>query len=317
MNRQASLSVLALAVVLLATPYAGIVSASPGWLIYDGGMPDELMYLQFFASQGQTIIEDKGCVVFTPPTVPFVNVYEVTGLEMWINYKYGSDFWVFVNEGNIPWFLGKSLWGTLASFDADFDDWYRLDLEGEGVFVTGDFAVRLLPFFIEGINIPFTGVYLDKVVEGQEEASGRSWWYDSSLGGSWKNRVDGDLIIRAEVEPTGPAAVVRSLLRKVQNAEDYVFSGANKGRAVQQRDTLEKKLGEVITMFERGNYQGGYSKLGGDLAPKLADPRPTPRNSWLCQYPIDSPEGKAIKSFAAECQYLIELARLADPRPTP
>ena len=68
-----------------------------------------------------------------------------------------------------------------------------------------------------------------------------------------------------------------------------------------------------------------YEKLGNDIGPKLADPRPTPladprptpRTSWLFRYPEGTQEQKLVSSFANGCQSLIDLIKLADPRPTP
>lgn len=57
------------------------------------------------------------------------------------------------------------------------------------------------------------------------------------------------------------------------------------------------KIEAVIMMVEKGNYQKGYKKLGSDIAPKFADPRPTPRTSRLYTYPEDSPEQRPVTSF--------------------
>ena len=69
-------------------------------------------------------------------------------------------------------------------------------------------------------------------------------------------------------------------------------------------------------MFEKGNFQGGYTKLDNDIAPKL----------WICEtireqarsWLSNDPEMRdQVEIFRDACQDLIEQIKLADPRPTP
>ena len=115
-----------------------------------------------------------------------------------------------------------------------------------------------------------------------------------------------------------PVELTLELKNAVDSAPQELFrgwDGENKddGRLM---NALVEKIDNVIMMFEKGNFQGGYKKLDDDIAPKLniCDTARVRALSWLSDDPALR---DALYAFADTCQGLIELIRLADPRPTP
>ena len=114
----------------------------------------------------------------------------------------------------------------------------------------------------------------------------------------------------------GPVQLTQELRSVVDKAELKLFQGFIVTYSEQRKAALIKKIDDVVMMFEKGNFQGGYNKLDNDIAPKLnicATAR-IRALSWLS----DDPEVQdRVHQFAQTCQDLIVLIKLADPRPTP
>jgi len=115
-----------------------------------------------------------------------------------------------------------------------------------------------------------------------------------------------------------PVELTLELKNAVDSAPQELFrgwDGENKddGRLM---NALVEKIDNVIMMFEKGNYQGGYAKLDKDISPKLnicTTTRVVAR-SWLSNDPAMR---DAVEVFRDACQGLIAEIKLADPRPTP
>ena len=116
--------------------------------------------------------------------------------------------------------------------------------------------------------------------------------------------------------PGDPVELTQELKSVVGSADRELFQGLSITYTDQLRAALIKKIDGVIMMFEKGNFQGGYKKLDDDIAPKLniCDTARVRALSWLSDDPALR---DAVYAFADTCQGLIELIRLADPRPTP
>lgn len=97
-----------------------------------------------------------------------------------------------------------------------------------------------------------------------------------------------------------PQSLLEGLKTNVREAEGYITL------TNQQKDVLSKKIDTVAKMIDRGNFKGAVKKLERDIGPKLADPRPTPRTSWLAYYPDDPRLQGEVREFALLCQNLIQ-----------
>lgn len=113
-----------------------------------------------------------------------------------------------------------------------------------------------------------------------------------------------------------PVALTQELRSIVNSANPQLFKGFAYTITEQVIKALTNKIDVVIVMFEKGNFQGGYKKLESDIAPKLnfCETNRVRALSWLSDDPQLS---DAVYEFADTCQDLIELIKLADPRPTP
>ena len=117
----------------------------------------------------------------------------------------------------------------------------------------------------------------------------------------------------SDPESKTPGSILSNLIDTISEAEPIVF----KIQASSAKATLIKKISEVISMFEKGNYEAGLNKLENDIAPKLADPRPTPladprptpHTSWLQLYAEGSANQKLVSSFSKECQSIVQMAQ--------
>ena len=113
-----------------------------------------------------------------------------------------------------------------------------------------------------------------------------------------------------------PVGLTQELKSVVGSADRELFRGLLITYTDQLRAALIKKIDDVIMMFEKGNYQGGYAKLDKDISPKLnicTTTRVVAR-SWLSNDPTMRDE---VEVFRDTCQGLIAEIKLADPRPTP
>ena len=113
-----------------------------------------------------------------------------------------------------------------------------------------------------------------------------------------------------------PVELTQELKSIVDSAPQELFRGLLITYTDQLRAALIKKIDDVIMMFEKGNYQGGYAKLDKDISPKLnicTTTRVVAR-SWLSNDPTMRDE---VEVFRDTCQGLIAEIKLADPRPTP
>jgi hypothetical protein len=113
-----------------------------------------------------------------------------------------------------------------------------------------------------------------------------------------------------------PVALTQELKSIVGSADRELFRGLLITYTDQLRAALIKKIDDVIMMFEKGNFQGGYKKLDDDISPKLnyCETVRVRARSWLSDDPNLQDQ---VYVFADTCQGLIELIKLADPRPTP
>jgi hypothetical protein len=209
--------------------------------------------------------------------------------------------------------------------DPEVNGWYDLDLTGWTGYVDTH-------FFVEFVALPpnpnlqesWAILWFDEAVIDEGEASyGRSYRYtygpDNPNTPAWLPIEltypygPGDLMIRVELEPQTPETVLPSLIDAISAAEPEIFQG----QASSVKATLIKKIGEAISMFEKGNYIAGLNKLEEDIAKKLADPRPTPladprptpRTSWFRLYTEGSPNQKSVTAFAVECQGIIQMTQ--------
>ena len=114
-----------------------------------------------------------------------------------------------------------------------------------------------------------------------------------------------------------PVALTEDLRSVVESAPQELFRDIpGEGTDKDLREVLIKKIDVVIMMFQKENFQGGYKKLDNDIAPKL-NFCGTVRVRALSWLSADILPEYMVYAFADTCQDLIELIRLADPRPTP
>ena len=112
----------------------------------------------------------------------------------------------------------------------------------------------------------------------------------------------------AQQEPTNMVDGALEQLRELKNVIQEVvgpypriFTDTN---TLQQANALCNKIDAVIKMVAGDyNYMGAIKKLENDIAPKLADPRPTPCTSWLSR---DPELQDIVRRFAGICQEMIE-----------
>lgn len=114
-------------------------------------------------------------------------------------------------------------------------------------------------------------------------------------------------------ETVTPQSLLLELREKILTADDMLFRGVVVTNTRQLKNALANKINAVIKRYDDGQHDDAVTKLEHDIAPKLTDPhdadghRRTQAKSWLYMYPEDCPEWRAVTSFAAECQGLIEL----------
>jgi hypothetical protein len=113
-----------------------------------------------------------------------------------------------------------------------------------------------------------------------------------------------------------PVLLTQELRSVVESVDGELLRGFVITYTDQLRSALVKKIDDVIMMFENGNFQGGYKKLDNDIAPKLwiCDTNREQARSWLSNDPAMRDR---VEVFRDNCQNLIHLIKLADPRPTP
>lgn len=260
-------------------------------------------------------------VRFTPPVVYLgmgktCTLFKITAIRLYLYCDSNSaGFDVDVTDQNHQ---------AIKSFpdrDPTVDGWYDIDLTGwtsESRYVDTHFFVEFRAHAPDpNSDETWATLWFDEAVVGEGEASyKRSYRYtddpDNPNSKVWLPIEltypygPGDLMIRVELEPQTPEKVLPRLIEEISSAEDYLFSGP----AASRKATLIKKIVEVISMFEKGNYQGGLNKLENDIAPKLADPRPTPESSWL-NPKLDYQ--KQVTSFAVQCQVITQMVEKAVP----
>jgi len=284
--------------------------ASPGtWLIYDNDDRD------IAHGNGDTL-----AVLFTPPTYPFVNLFEVKTINVSIAYDEwdcaGFDIYVTdENHNSIKAFPNQQPSSTLYG-------WYSMDVSGQGVYVDSDFYVEFHPLF-EPQKL-YAAPWIDEV-EGDEFYYNRSYcytygppdaildWYPIEL--IYPYGIS-DVMIRVELEPETPQSLLLDLRETVLNADDSWFRGYIVTNTKQLKNALANKMDAVINMFEMGNFQGGYKKLDKDITPKL-NFCGTVRVRALSWLSLDPELEDVVYEFAGMCQELIGIIKLADPRPTP
>jgi len=115
--------------------------------------------------------------------------------------------------------------------------------------------------------------------------------------------------VRATVTPQ---SLLQELRELVLNVDDRVFKGYVITYTHQQKNALARKIDATIGLYDLTEHEEAADKLQDDISPKLTNPwnddgTPSKRaRSWLYLYPYDSPEWRAVTSFAAQCQEIIE-----------
>ena len=116
--------------------------------------------------------------------------------------------------------------------------------------------------------------------------------------------------VRADV--ITPQSLLLGLKETVVTADDWLFRGYVVTNTRQLKDALARKIDATIGLYDTADHDDGESKLRNDIAPKLTNPwnddgTPSKRaRSWLRLYPEDCDEWRAVGSFAAQCQEIIE-----------
>ena len=113
-----------------------------------------------------------------------------------------------------------------------------------------------------------------------------------------------------------PQSLLLELKETVVTADDWLFRGYVVTNTRQLKNALASKIDAVIKMFDDGNWEEGYVKLEDEIGPKLTICNTTRvrAKSWLYTYPQDTPEWRAVTSFAAQCQEIIELVLMDQPK---
>lgn len=306
----ASIALLSMLLLLPTVPFSS-GQDSGVWLIYDRNDPD--------SGHSGT---DPLAVRFTPHRIwlgmgKTCTLFKITAIEL----NVVSDSWIW-NAGFDVHVTDKDH-QVLKSFlnqHPTEDGWFNVPLTGW----TDESRYVDTHFFVEFQALPpvdqesWAILWFDEAVIDEGEASyGRSYRYTYGPENPNPNIPawlpieltypygPGDLMIRVKLEPQMPETVLPSLIDTISAADPIVF----KGQAPSVKATLIKKIGEAISMFEKGNYIAGLNKLENDIAQKLADPRPTPSTSWLQPYKEGSHNQELVTSFAVACQHIVQMVQ--------
>ena len=271
-------------------------------------------------------IFDPLAVRFSPPKIYLgqgytCTLFEITAIELFvISDDPDSRFSIYVTDENHN--VLKSYLNQVPPikgwFNVDLTDW-----DDDSRYITTHFFVQFVAN-APSPNSPSSCVML--CFDEDETPSLRSYMYttvtentndeNANDGGitdelAWipieltDTYGSGDLMIRVGLKPQTPDTFLPSLKDAISAADEVVF----KGKATSHKATLIKKINAATLFFERGSYIAGFNKLENDIAPKLADPRPTPVGSWLETYAVGSYNQKLVTSFAAICQEIIRMAQ--------
>ena len=274
-------------------------------------------------------IAEALAVRFTPPRVwlgteHICTLYEITGIQLHVTSESWDD-----NAG-FRVSLADQDFTSLKDFPDNLpteDGWFDVDLADwtdNTRYVDTHFSVVFWAYVLTNQD-PWAMLSFDEANLDAGQASAlRSYrrttmpddstpypvWYPIDIKEPYG---PGDLMIRVDLEPKTPNSFLPGLIDEIAAAEDMMFQG----KAPTVRATLIKKINEAISMFERGAYEAGLNKLKNDIAPKLADPRPTPladprptpATSWLKLYQEGSAPQKQVTSFAVECQAIVQMAQ--------
>ena len=114
--------------------------------------------------------------------------------------------------------------------------------------------------------------------------------------------------VRATVTPQPLLLELKGI---VLEADDRIFRGYVVTNTRQLKNALERKIDATIGLYDITETDEARDKLRDDIRPKLTDPwdadgASKPARSWLKLYPEDCDEWRAVGSFAAQCQEIIE-----------
>lgn len=117
-----------------------------------------------------------------------------------------------------------------------------------------------------------------------------------------------------------PQSLLFELKETVLEADDWIFRGYVVTNTRQLKDALANKIDATIGLYDITEHDEATDKLRDDISPKLTNPwnddgTPSKRaKSWLELYPYDSEEWRAVTSFAAQCQQIIEEVLMDQPK---
>ena len=117
-------------------------------------------------------------------------------------------------------------------------------------------------------------------------------------------------------ENVTPQSKLLELKGRVLGAEDWLFRGLVVTNTRQLKDALASKIDVAINMLDGMLIEPCRDKLRNDIAPKLAicDTTHVRAQSWLYIYPEGTPEYRAVQSFSADCQVIIESILMDQPK---
>jgi hypothetical protein len=121
--------------------------------------------------------------------------------------------------------------------------------------------------------------------------------------------------VSAEENET-PQSKLLELRVKVLDAEDWLFRGVAVTNTHQLKNALARKIDATIGLYDITEHEEAADKLRNDIAPKLAICITTSvrAKSWLFVYTEDTPEYRAVQSFADECQAIIDSILMDQPK---
>ena len=117
-------------------------------------------------------------------------------------------------------------------------------------------------------------------------------------------------------EPVTPQDLLCDLKETIKAGDDHLFRGYIMTNTRQLKNALALKIDAAIAMLDRMLIEPCRNKLRNDIAPKLAicDTTHVRAQSWLYIYPASTPEYRAVQSFAAECQAIIDTILMDQPK---